>query len=205
MSTLLKSRHWPPFSDTGKVDDMLRRLFRERDLRTLEILVTKYQCGAAALVDALVLNATVAQEVIREAFFHTYRGLTGFRFQSAFSTFLYGIARNLKTYYFSTGQVLAENAIPMAVMLETTRRVDHSSLEGSESDPDESPIGSQLIPGIYQSIAYFSSSVGSVLPLRDRDDFSDHDIARQLLMRHARHVYYFSLRVQRLVPSFVQS
>ncbi|MEM8514704.1 RNA polymerase sigma-70 factor (ECF subfamily) [Massilia sp. MP_M2] len=179
MSTLLKSRYWPPLSDTGKVDDMLRRCFCESDLRTLAILVTKYQCGVAALVNALVLSATVAQEVTREAFFHTYRRLTGLRFQRAFSTFLYAIARNLKMYCFSTGQVLAENALPMAVMLETTTRVNHSSLEGSEPDTDESPIGSQLVPGIYPSIAYFLSSMGSVLPLPDRDDFSEHDIAKQ--------------------------
>ncbi|MBC7455522.1 MAG: sigma-70 family RNA polymerase sigma factor [Massilia sp.] len=161
---------------------MLIRCFCDGDLCAFEVLVTKYQRRVAALINASVRNAAVAEELTQEAFLRAYRSLPGFRFESAFSTWLYAIARNLTTSYFRDGQVRAENAIPMDLLTETMSLQENASWEGCVSGPDEHLSGVQLVAGIEQSIANLSPHMRSAFLLRELDDLSYQEIAEQLTM-----------------------
>ncbi len=182
MSTLLKTCQRPALSEIGKVDDTLIRRFCEGDLRAFEVLVTKYQRRVAALINTSVGNAAVAEELTQEAFLRAYRNLPGFRFESAFSTWLHAIARNLTTTYFRDGQARAENAIPMDLLLETMTPLENANWQGLAPGPDEYLMGAQLAAGIDQSIANLSPSMRSAFLLRERDELSYQEIAEQLLM-----------------------
>lgn len=182
MSTLLQAHQRPAPSEIGKVDDMLIRRFCDGDLRAFEVLVTKYQRRVAALINTSVRNGAVAEELTQEAFLRAYRSLPGFRFESAFSTWLYAIARNLTTSYFRDGQVQAENAVSMDVLLETMTPLENASWEGLAPEPEDYLIGTQLAAGIDQSIANLSPNMRSAFLLRELDDLSYQEIADQLLM-----------------------
>jgi RNA polymerase sigma-70 factor (ECF subfamily) len=147
-----------------------------------KVLVTKYQRRVAAQINASVRNAAVAEELTQEAFLRAYRALPGFRFESAFSTWLYAIARNLTMSYFRDGQVRAENAVPMDLLTETMSLPENASWEGSVPGPDEHLCGLQLMAGIEQSITNLSPRMRNAFLLRELDDLSYQEIAEQLLM-----------------------
>lgn len=182
MPTLPKAPPPPELSTIGKVDDLLIRCFCDGDMRAFEVLVTKYQRRVAALINASVRNAAVAEELTQEAFLRAYCSLPGFRFESAFSTWLYAIARNLTMSYFRDGQVRAETAIPMDLLTETMALQENASWEGCVSGPDEHLCGVQLVAGIEQSIANLSPRMRSAFLLRELDDLSYQEIAEQLIV-----------------------
>jgi RNA polymerase sigma-70 factor (ECF subfamily) len=182
MSTPLQAPPRPELSEIGKVDDLLIRRFCDGDLRSFEVLVTKYQRRVAAQINAAVRNAAVAEELTQEAFLRAYRSLPGFRFESAFSTWLYAIARNLTMSYFRDGQVRAENAVPMDLLTETMALQENASWEGCVPGPDEDLCGVQLVAGIEQSISNLSPRMRNAFLLRELDDLSYQEIAEQLTM-----------------------
>ncbi|KAF3997249.1 sigma-70 family RNA polymerase sigma factor [Glaciimonas immobilis] len=161
---------------------MLIRCVGDGDLRAFEVLVTKYQRRVAALINASVRNAAVAEELTQEVFLRAYRSLPGFRFESAFSTWLYAIARNLTVSYFRDGQMRAENAIPMDMLTETMALQENASWEGCVPGPDEHLCGVQLVASIEQSVANLSPRMRRAFLLREFDDLSYQEIAEQLIM-----------------------
>lgn len=182
MSTLLPACKRSELSEIGNVDDGLIRRFCGGDLHAFEVLVIKYQRRVAALINSSVCNDAVAEELTQEAFLRAYRSLPGFRFESAFSTWLYAIARNLTASYFRDGQARAENAIPMEWLLETMTSPENASWECFAPGPDEDLIGTRLAAGIDRSIANLSPSMRSAFLLRELDDLSYQEIAEHLLM-----------------------
>jgi RNA polymerase sigma-70 factor (ECF subfamily) len=182
MSTTLQSPPRPELSEIGKVDDLLIQRFCDGDLSAFEVLVTKYQRRIAAQINAAVRNAAVAEELTQETFLRAYRSLPGFRFESAFSTWLCAIARNLTMSYFRDGQVRAENAVPMDLLTETMALQENASWEGCVPGPDEHLSGVQLVAGIEQSIANLSPRMRNAFLLRELDDLSYQEIAEQLTM-----------------------
>ncbi|MGK5020259.1 sigma-70 family RNA polymerase sigma factor [Janthinobacterium lividum] len=182
MSRPLQTHSQPELSEIGKVDNLLIRRFCSGDLRAFEVLVTKYQRRVAALINASVRNNAVAEELTQEAFLRAYRSLPEFRFESAFSTWLYAIARNLTMSYFRDGQEQDENSIPMDLLTETMVLQDNASWKGHAPGPDEHLCGAQLAAGIEQSIENLTPSMRSAFLLRERDDLSYQAIATQLCM-----------------------
>jgi RNA polymerase sigma-70 factor (ECF subfamily) len=57
-------------------------------------LVERYRRMVWAVVDAVLVEKSEVADVVQEVFIRAYQKLPGFRFQSAFSTWLYRLARN---------------------------------------------------------------------------------------------------------------
>lgn len=172
----------PELSETVKVDELSIRCFCDGDLNAFEVLVTKYQRRLVALINASVRNTAVAEELTQEALLRAYRSLPGFRFECAFSTWLYAIARNLTMSYFRDGQVRVENAIPFDMLTETMALQGNASWEGCVPGPDEHLCGVQLADGIELSVANLSPRMRSAFLLRELDDLSYQEIAERLLI-----------------------
>ncbi len=77
------------------LDRMLVDRFKGGDSAAFDQLVTRYWDRIYGMVNQLLRNQQDAEEVTQDAFIRAHRGLTNFRGDSAFSTWLYQIATNL--------------------------------------------------------------------------------------------------------------
>lgn len=85
-----EGREAAPDPDRAAVDDA-----RAGDTGAFETLVLRYQARIVNYASALVRDAGVAEDVAQETFVRAWRGLDGFRGESAFKTWLYRIASNV--------------------------------------------------------------------------------------------------------------
>ncbi|MBV8504027.1 MAG: sigma-70 family RNA polymerase sigma factor [Paucibacter sp.] len=76
------------------VDAQLVRRAQGGDARAFEMLVVKYQRRVERLIGRLVRDVDLVADISQEAFLRAWRGLPGFRNESAFYTWLYRIAVN---------------------------------------------------------------------------------------------------------------
>jgi len=80
--------------DVGAVDEDRRLVDRAKagDIRAFEALVRRYERWVFTLALRMVGDRGDAEDVAQEVFLKAYRGLSGFRGGSRFSTWLYAIA-----------------------------------------------------------------------------------------------------------------
>ena len=73
------------------MDDTLIQRVQNGDAEAFRDLVEKYQDFAYTMAIGIVRNASVAEEVVQDAFLNAYKGINSFKFQSKFSTWFYKI------------------------------------------------------------------------------------------------------------------
>jgi len=77
------------------LDRILVDRFKSGDASAFDEMVSRYWGRIFSMVHQLLRNAQDAEEVTQDAFIRAHRGLSSFRGESAFSTWLYQIATNL--------------------------------------------------------------------------------------------------------------
>jgi RNA polymerase sigma-70 factor (ECF subfamily) len=125
------------------------------DKSAYDVLVRKYQHKIIKLISRYVHDHEAAQDVAQEAFLKAYRGLSSFRGDSAFYTWLYRIAINTaKNYlvaqgrrspdqdidvqeaeYFEGATALKENATPERQLL--TEEIERTVFRAMKELPDD--------------------------------------------------------------------
>lgn len=170
----------PEPSEQAKVDDLLIRRFCAGELRAFELLVTKYQRRVAALINSSVRNDSVAEELTQETFLRVYRGLPNFRFESAFSTWLYAIARNTATSYHRDGHGRADSSVSLDQMAEDSGDNDARLWQGFTSGPEAEIEGQQLVAGIQKAIQALSPVMRDALVFREMEGLSYIEIAERM-------------------------
>ncbi len=170
----------PPPSEQAKVDDLLVRRFLTGDLRAFEVLVTKYQRRIAAVINASVRNDSVAEELTQETFLRAYRGLANFRFESAFSTWLYTIARNITMSHHRDGRDRAERGVSLDLLHETLGDAEVIALEGAAPSAEEEISSQQLLASIQEAINKLSPQMREAVMLRETEGLSYAEIATRL-------------------------
>ena len=169
-------------SDTAAepVDFMLIRRFNAGEICAFEVLVTKYQRRVASLINRTVRNSAVAEELTQETFLRAYRALSAFRFESAFSTWLYTIGRNIAVSYYREGQQLADNAVPLDPLADEAQHWEQIARLGHAPSPEEDLANLQLLEAIEQSIAHLSPQMRASITLREMEECSYASISEQL-------------------------
>jgi RNA polymerase sigma-70 factor, ECF subfamily len=171
-------------SEQAKVDDLLIRRFVDGDLRAFEILVVKYQRRIAASINSMVRNDSVAEELTQETFLRAYRGLANFRFESAFSTWLYAIARNTATSYHRDGHGRADNAVSLDALTEEFGSDDAligaRAGERTASSPEDEVATQQLLARIQIAVNDLPAQMRDALLLREMEGLSYVEIAEKL-------------------------
>lgn len=162
------------------VDFMLIRRCNEGDGRAFEVLVTKYQRKVASLINWSVHNHAVAEELTQEAFLRAYRALGSFRFESAFSTWLYAIARNIARSYQRNGQQFADNGASLDVLADDAEHWGHVFGRGYAPSPEEHLSNMQLVRAIEYAIDGMSPQMRTSLTMREVEEFSYAAIAERL-------------------------
>lgn len=170
----------PEPSEQAKVDDLLIRRFCAGELRAFELLVTKYQRRVAALINNSVRNDSVAEELTQETFLRVYRGLPNFRFESAFSTWLYAIARNTATSYHRDGHGRADTSVSIDQMTEDSGDNEARLWQGYTSGPEAEIEGQQLVAGIQKAIQALSPAMRDALVFREMEGLSYIEIAERM-------------------------
>ncbi|MBC7500416.1 MAG: sigma-70 family RNA polymerase sigma factor [Herminiimonas sp.] len=149
-------------------------------MRAFEILVTKYQRRVALLINRQVRNGAVAEELAQEVFLRAYRALGNFRFESAFATWLYSIARNMATTYYRDGHVRADNAVSIDVFNDTNSTVRAAIPAETSPNPEDSLSGQQLLSAIEQSIDRLSPQMRTSILMREMEECTYAEIADAL-------------------------
>ncbi len=171
-------------SEQAKVDDLLIRRFVDGDFHAFEILVVKYQRRIAASINAMVRNDSVAEELTQETFLRAYRGLANFRFESAFSTWLYAIARNTATSYHRDGHGRADNAVSLDALTEKfgsdERLITAHAGERTASSPEDEVATQQLLARIQVAVSDLPAQMRDALLLREMEGLSYAEIAEKL-------------------------
>ena len=162
------------------VDYLLVERFNAGDIQAFEILVTKYQRRVAWIIDQQVRHAAVAEELTQEVFLRAYRALGNFRFESAFATWLYTIARNAANTYYRDGHVHADNAMSIDAVHENTESACASIPVQTSPSPEEDLSVRQLLAAIEQSIERLSPQMRTSIIMREMEECSYADIADKL-------------------------
>lgn len=154
------------------------------DLAAFELLVRRYQDRMLNIAFRIVGVYEDACEVVQDAFVAAYRGLTGFRGDARFTTWLTAITANLSR---NRRQQLAAR-----------RRNEGASLDDPlpMADCDLVPDPPSPAPGVQEElerqevarkvrecIAALDTDFREVLVLRDMEDFSYEEIGAALMIR----------------------
>jgi RNA polymerase sigma-70 factor (ECF subfamily) len=80
---------------TGESDERLMARFRGGDERAFEVLVSRHRTPVFSFLLRLVGERTRAEDLLQEAFLRVVRAAPAWEARARFTTWLYGIARNL--------------------------------------------------------------------------------------------------------------
>lgn len=110
----------------GLSDPELVRRAREGDQRAMTELVERHHVAAYRVAISLVSDPDLAQDVTQDAFLKAFRGLSGFRGDAAFRTWLLTITANA-----------ARGALRRAIRRRETDLDSAPALESEGADPEE--------------------------------------------------------------------
>jgi RNA polymerase sigma-70 factor, ECF subfamily len=93
MPVMQPPKPMPPPMPAHELAGLVERA-REGDVAAFEKLIAKYQAKVYTFAFAFTGSPDVAQDLAQDALVKVYKSLGSFRFQSAFSTWLYSIVKN---------------------------------------------------------------------------------------------------------------
>ncbi len=158
-------------SDASDTVDALARAAREGDRRAFEELVRSTSTETYTLAYRLVGDEDDARDVVQEAYLRAYRGISRFRGDDRFTTWMYRITANCAVTHLERRrrhrhEELADDA-PLA---------DHCA----ERDPQARADVGALRDELTQALQELPPRLRAVVVLRDVYDLRHEDIAAEL-------------------------
>jgi RNA polymerase sigma-70 factor (ECF subfamily) len=157
-------------------DRELVRLAQAGDAKAFEALVVKYQRRIARHVARYVKAAGDVEDVVQETFIRAYRGLTSFRGDSAFYSWLYRIATNAALNHLqrAPGDVLLGDAAPE----ERTDAFEPGVSDGE--DPERTLMAKQIAETVNRAVAKLQPELAEALMLYEIEGKAYAEIAGML-------------------------
>ncbi len=158
-------------------DAALVRRVQAGDRRAFDALVRKYQQKILQLIMRYVHDPEAAQDVAQEAFIKAYRGLKGFRGDSAFYTWLYRIAINAaKNYLASKARKVPDSDV------ETS---DAELMEGADSmrdqgTPERELLSDEIKRTVLRAVEELPEDLRTAITLREVEGMSYDQIAEAM-------------------------
>ena len=128
-------------------------LARSGDLRAFDLLMRRYQTSIFALVRRMVRQDAVAEELTQDVFLKAYQGLTWFREEAAFSTWLYRIAVNHVRDYVASRRAR-----------DPKQEMSLEDLELSGFKPISAAPGPEEATSLTEMASFFDSALGKLEP-----------------------------------------
>ena len=155
-------------------DKELVKKAQNGDKVAFDALVTKYQFKVVNLVTRFVKDADEAQDVAQEAFIKAYRGLSNFRGDSAFYTWLYRIAINsAKNYIVSQGR----KSPTYAVDIDDAEHMETAAALKEIDTPEGRMLTSEIENTVYKAIKELPEDLKTAITLRELEGMTYEEIA----------------------------
>ncbi|MBX3735238.1 MAG: sigma-70 family RNA polymerase sigma factor [Candidatus Didemnitutus sp.] len=161
------------------LDRMLVERFKGGDSAAFDQLVTRYWDRIYAMVNQLLRNQQDAEEVTQDAFIRAHRGLTNFRGESAFSTWLYQIATNLaRNRYWYWWRRKRDQSISFDAPLGADNDTTIAELIPSEQEtPEDATVTQEFVNRVAECMEELNEKHREILILRNVQNLSYEEIA----------------------------
>jgi RNA polymerase sigma-70 factor (ECF subfamily) len=153
-------------------DWTLVRRVQEGDKRPFNLLVSKYQRRVESIVRLWVDDPSDISDIVQETFLRAYRGIDGFRGDSAFYSWLYRIAQNATKNF-----LIARARLPLHCDIDQC--LSDIGLYESGS-PEHLLICEEIEKQIAKSMAALPIELRKVIMLRDNENLSYDEMAAKL-------------------------
>jgi len=164
------------------LDRLLVDRFKGGDQAAFDEMVSRYWARIYSMVNQLLRNPQDAEEVTQDAFIRAHRGLSNFRGESAFSTWLYQIATNLaRNRYWYWWRRKRDQSVsidmPMGPDNDTTlAEIIPSPVE----TPDDITVTQELVSRIGSGMERLNAKHREILVLRNVKNLSYEEISSSL-------------------------
>ena len=176
-ATLANGRTWSGAADS---DEFLVQQCRQGDLRSFAVLVRKYQDRLFNTTFRLCGNYQDACELTQEAFLRALRGITGFRGDAKFYTWLFRIALNLiRSHQRRAGRRHFSSLDEPDGKLEFASQAA-ALLDGDCADPAQRAIRTERNHKVLAALGRLAEQYRTVIVLRDIDGLDYEQIAQAL-------------------------
>lgn len=166
-------------------DEFLVERMRNGDEKAFEIMVDHYWDRIYAKVFQLLKNSQDAEEVTQDAFLRAHRGLSSFRGEAAFSTWLFQIATNLahNRYWYWW-----RRKRDVSMSLDATLGADTDAtlvdvIPDEKQGPGDETLTNELARKVEESLPKLSRKHRDILALRIKENLSYEEIAQKLGIR----------------------
>lgn len=158
-------------------DSDLVLLAQRGDARAFEALVVKYQRRIARHVARYVKRPSDVEDVVQEVFIKAYRGITSFKRESSFYTWLYRIARNT-SLSFVTRQ---SKVVVLMGDIAPTEGDEPTDTHGSDSeDPARLLLAKQIAAIVERAMTRLEPDLAEALLLYEVEGKQYREIAQML-------------------------
>ena len=162
---------------TNITDKQLVAKSQQGDKRAFDMLVIRYQNRLSALVSRYSKASVEAEDIVQEAFIKAYKGIGGFRGDSAFYTWLCRIAINIAKNHlvsFSRRERTTENGS----LEEIENYVDTGVID--EKGTESNFFGDELIGIIQSTLSSMPDELRVAVTLREIEGLSYEDISSMM-------------------------
>ncbi len=163
---------------TERDEDLaLVRRVQAGDSRAFDALVRKYQQKILQLIMRYVHDPEAAQDVAQEAFIKAYRGLKGFRADSAFYTWLYRIAINAaKNHLASRARKVPDSDVEMA----DAELMDNAHVMRDQGTPERELLSDEIKRTVLRAVEELPEDLRTAITLREVEGMSYEEIAQAM-------------------------
>lgn len=164
------------------LDRLLVERFKSGDESAFREMMERYWGRIYGLVNQMLRNQQDAEEVTQDAFVRAHRGLTNFRGDSAFSTWLYQIATNLaRNRYWYWFRRKRDKTVSFDQPLGDDDGATMAEIFPSEiQSPDEVAVTQEFTERIATCMGRLGDRHREILVLRNVQDHSYEEIAQIL-------------------------
>jgi RNA polymerase sigma-70 factor (ECF subfamily) len=154
--------------------DLVRRV-QNGDRGAFDLLVRKYQQRIRYLVARHVRDSAEVGDVVQEAFIKAYRGLPGFRGESAFYTWMYRIAINTaKNHLLAAGRRVPDHGTDAS----EAGQYDSGALLRENATPERQALAGELERTVFGAIENLPRELREAITLRELEGLSYEEIGK---------------------------
>lgn len=169
-------------SETAYQDSLLIERIKNGDNAAYDDMVTRYWDRIFARVYNLLRNQQDAEEVTQDAFIRAHRGLSSFRGDASFSTWLYQIATNLAhNRYWYWFRRKRDHSVSLDQQLTTDSDMTLEDVMPCKGEtPSEAVLTNEFVERVSECMKDLSDKHREVLILRNIESLSYEEIAQKL-------------------------
>jgi RNA polymerase sigma-70 factor (ECF subfamily) len=163
-------------------DRILVDRFKNGDAAAFDEMVSRYWDRIFSMVNQLLRNPQDAEEVTQDAFIRAHKGLSNFRGDSAFSTWLYQIATNLaRNRYWYWWRRKRDKSISLDAPLGNDSTTTLAEILPAEVDtPDDITVNREFVARISGGMERLGAKHREILILRNVKNLSYEEISKIL-------------------------